>query len=387
MTTAIHSTATTNAVPTTTAVSKPATTTKTFHADAVLFDMDGTLTDSISAVEAAWGRVAQQLNMDKDYVIAATHGKRAIDNLRQLKPHLQELHNDDMDPHVQEFEESILFFADAYNSHGPGSRRNSFVSTPSRSDSFSSSSDSTPPLTPGSSAPSSRSSSIVASQTRRPSFGTRLGSMLRMTMAEVPEARVVEPHEFAMEDESAIVEDDVQIGGKGKEMFHDITYPSTFHPWQIDACAVDRSVKILPGVKKMIDSIPVGRYAVATSGAKTYAHGCMTRVGITPPSVTITADDKRLKAGKPAPDPFLLAADCLGFDAKRCVVFEDSPSGIRAGVASGATVIAVCTSHPREKVEGNGAHFVVEDMSRVRCIYEEKDGQGRLRFEVDVDEE
>ena len=34
----------------------------------------------------------------------------------------------------------------------------------------------------------------------------------------------------------------------------------------------------------------------------------MTRVGITPPKVTITADDKRLKAGKPAPDPFVLAA-------------------------------------------------------------------------------
>ncbi|KAK1219690.1 hypothetical protein PQX77_017585 [Marasmius sp. AFHP31] len=56
--------------------------------------MDGRLTDSIPAVGAAWDRVAQELNMDKDYVIA--HGKRAIDNLRQLKPHLQELHNDDM---------------------------------------------------------------------------------------------------------------------------------------------------------------------------------------------------------------------------------------------------------------------------------------------------
>ena len=42
------------------------------------------------------------------------------------------------------------------------------------------------------------------------------------------------------------------------------------HAWQIEASAVDRSVRILPGVKKMISSIPEGRYAVATSGAKTY---------------------------------------------------------------------------------------------------------------------
>ena len=108
------------------------------------------------------------------------------------------------------------------------------------------------------------------------------------------------------------------------------------------------------------------------------AYGCMNRVGITPPPVTITADDKRLKAGKPAPDPFLLAAKELGYDAARCVVFEDSPSGIRAGVASGATVIAVCTSHERSKIENCGAHYIVDTMEQVRIVVEE----GGLKFVV-----
>jgi len=40
--------------------------------------------------------------------------------------------------------------------------------------------------------------------------------------------------------------------------------------WQLEATSVDRSVQILPGVKRMMASIPEGRYAVATSGAKTY---------------------------------------------------------------------------------------------------------------------
>ena len=70
----------------------------------------------------------------------------------------------------------------------------------------------------------------------------------------------------------------------------------------------DRSVKILPGVRRMIDSIPEGRYAVATSGATTYCYGALSRVGITPPKVTITADDPRLKRGKPFPDRKL---DCF----------------------------------------------------------------------------
>lgn len=108
----------------------------------------------------------------------------------------------------------------------------------------------------------------------------------------------------------------------------------------------------------------------------------MTRVGITPPPVTITADDKRLKAGKPAPDPFLLAAKCLGFDAKRCLVFEDSPSGIRAGVASGATVVAVCTSHERSKIENCGAHFIVETMDFVKCETVGEGASMQLKFTI-----
>jgi beta-phosphoglucomutase-like phosphatase (HAD superfamily) len=106
----------------------------------------------------------------------------------------------------------------------------------------------------------------------------------------------------------------------------------------------------------------------------------MTRVGITPPKVTITADDKRLKRGKPFPDPFLLAAKELGYNAGHCVIFEDSPSGIRAAVASGATVIAVCTSHEKEKIEHCGAHYLVENMEKVHC---EVVGD-KLKFTVDA---
>jgi beta-phosphoglucomutase-like phosphatase (HAD superfamily) len=77
------------------------------------------------------------------------------------------------------------------------------------------------------------------------------------------------------------------------------------------------------------------------------------------------------RAGKHAPDPFLLAAECLGYDAKLCAVFEDSPSGIRTGVASGAMVVTVCTSHKREKIKGCGAHYLVENMEEVQCAVED----------------
>ncbi|KZT18596.1 HAD-like protein [Neolentinus lepideus HHB14362 ss-1] len=340
-----------------------------FYVDAVLFDMDGTLTDSIAAVEAAWGKVAKDIGQDPKHVIAATHGKRAVDNLSEFKPDIK---SHEMEDEVRKFEESILYFADAYNLHGPGSQPATpdswtpMVSTPLSSGAA------TPELsrTPGSSAPPSRSGSFSPSQQlRRHSFGTRLNNMLRMTVVPESEGAVFE---------DPIMEEDQQdvVAADSKQAKH------MLQAWQLEAASVNRSVKILPGVKKMIESLPAGRYAVATSGAKTYAYGCMTRVGITPPPVTITADDKRLKAGKPAPDPFLLAAECLGFDAKNCLVFEDSPSGIRAGVASGATVIAVCTSHERKKIENCGAHYIVENMERVSCT-RVGEGEGmKLKFTV-----
>ncbi|KII86822.1 hypothetical protein PLICRDRAFT_43489 [Plicaturopsis crispa FD-325 SS-3] len=342
---------------------------QTIYADAVLFDMDGTLTDSIAAVEAAWGKVAKDIGQDPQHVIEATHGKRAVDNLSQFKPHIKA---HEMEDEVQKFEETILYFADAYNLHGPGSLANSPVAseavTPASTSGFA-----TPALTPGSSAPSSRTSSIVASQSRRPSFGARLTSML--SMSALPENNVVHEQQFEDPVMEEYHEDVVsQLG----ETLEEKQKRHRLEAWQVEATSVNRSVRILPGVKRMMDSIPQGKYAVATSGAKTYAHGCMTRVGITPPPVTITADDKRLKAGKPAPDPFLLAAECLGYDAKKCIVFEDSPSGIRAGVASGATVIAVCTSHERSKIENCGAHYIVENMEKIRCDVE----GDRLKFTI-----
>ncbi|KAI0755116.1 HAD-like protein [Daedaleopsis nitida] len=336
----------------------------TFYADAVLFDMDGTLTDSIAAVEAAWGKVAQDIGQDPAYVIAATHGKRAVDNLAQFKPQIK---SHEMDAEVQAFEESILFFADAFAKHGPGSATNSPVSSAAA----------TPALTPSNSTPGSRTSSRASSfvgsiaqlapSFRRPSFLHRVSSLLAMAPA-IPEADAATFEDPIMEEQEGVSTDWRMTLEKQHQLL----------AWQVEAAAVDRSVRILPGVKRLMDSIPKGRYAVATSGAKTYAYGCMTRVGITPPEVTITADDKRLKAGKPAPDPFLLAASELGFDAGRCVVFEDSPSGIRAGVASGATVIAVCTSHERAKIADCGAHFIVDTLEQVRVVPE----GNRLRFVV-----
>jgi beta-phosphoglucomutase len=47
---------------------------------------------------------------------------------------------------------------------------------------------------------------------------------------------------------------------------------------------------------------------------------------------------------KPAPDIFLKAAKLIGADPKRCLVVEDAISGVAAGKAAGARVLALTTS-------------------------------------------
>lgn len=55
--------------------------------------------------------------------------------------------------------------------------------------------------------------------------------------------------------------------------------------------------------------------------------------------VVLSSDE--VAHGKPAPDVYLEAAKRLGVDPNRCVVVEDSGSGILAGKAAGAAVIAI----------------------------------------------
>lgn len=53
---------------------------------------------------------------------------------------------------------------------------------------------------------------------------------------------------------------------------------------------------------------------------------------------------------KPHPEPYLKGAKAIGIPIEKCVVIEDSVNGIRAGKASGAKVIGITTTFPREVI-------------------------------------
>lgn len=54
---------------------------------------------------------------------------------------------------------------------------------------------------------------------------------------------------------------------------------------------------------------------------------------------------------KPSPECFLLGARLLGVDIANCYIFEDSINGIEAAHASGAKVIGLSTTNPKEVLQ------------------------------------
>jgi sugar-phosphatase len=103
-------------------------------------------------------------------------------------------------------------------------------------------------------------------------------------------------------------------------------------------------LRIVPGAATLFDSLSNRQRAVVTSGGRALAQFRLTQVGLPTPTVFVTAED--VQTGKPSPDGYLLAAGRLGLDASACVVIEDTPAGIAAGKAAGATVLAVSSTFP-----------------------------------------
>lgn len=74
----------------------------------------------------------------------------------------------------------------------------------------------------------------------------------------------------------------------------------------------------------------------------------------------LTAND--FTRSKPDPECFLLGMKIFGTDPGNTFVFEDSFHGLQAGMSSGATVIGLATTNPRQAIEDK-AHRIIDDFS------------------------
>jgi mannitol-1-/sugar-/sorbitol-6-phosphatase len=105
------------------------------------------------------------------------------------------------------------------------------------------------------------------------------------------------------------------------------------------------------GALRLLETLPVGSWAVATSGSRAVATDRLQRAGLPIPGVLICAED--VLRGKPSPDVYLLAAAGLGVVPSQCLVFEDAPAGIEAARAAGMGVVALTTTHRAEELRAD----------------------------------
>jgi mannitol-1-/sugar-/sorbitol-6-phosphatase len=108
-------------------------------------------------------------------------------------------------------------------------------------------------------------------------------------------------------------------------------------------------VVAIPGAIELMRQVPDPIRAIATSAPGVMARRWLDHIGCPQPAVLVTVED--VPRGKPAPDPYLRAAELLGIAPGHCLVIEDSPVGITAAKAAGAQVLAVLTTHQPEELE------------------------------------
>lgn len=142
----------------------------------------------------------------------------------------------------------------------------------------------------------------------------------------------------------------------------------------------DDGVPPLPGAAEMLDAFDTLGLAsaVASNGPHEKMRLTLGRIGVTPEHGQGWFDrfeGRRFSAydidrWKPDPGLFLHAAETLRAEPARCVVVEDSPTGVRAGVAAGMRVVAFADLTPETELREAGATVVCPSLAAVREVIE-----------------
>ena len=124
-----------------------------------------------------------------------------------------------------------------------------------------------------------------------------------------------------------------------------------------------------PGIIELLDTLATHgiRRAVATSTRRPLALRKLETAGLLPYFEHV-ATSSDVAHAKPAPDIYLLAARKLGVEPAQCLALEDSPTGVRAALAAGMTVIQIPDLlEPDETVRALG-HAIAGSLHEVRGL-------------------
>ncbi|MBS0610994.1 MAG: HAD family phosphatase [Proteobacteria bacterium] len=115
-----------------------------------------------------------------------------------------------------------------------------------------------------------------------------------------------------------------------------------------------------------------GRIACASGADRQKVEMQLAQVGLAPLFAGRIFSGHEMPATKPAPDVYLAAAAAVGVPPARCLVVEDTVTGVLAGVAAGATVVGFSPSPmghgSPEALRAAGATWVMTDMAELQAL-------------------
>jgi HAD superfamily hydrolase (TIGR01509 family) len=105
---------------------------------------------------------------------------------------------------------------------------------------------------------------------------------------------------------------------------------------------------LMPGALDLVDGVRALGLptALVSSSYRVLVDAALDWLGRDRFEVTLAGDE--VTHGKPAPEPYLRACAMLGVTPAEVVILEDARSGVEAGEAAGATVVAVPWAAPIE---------------------------------------
>ncbi|MDT0380741.1 HAD family hydrolase [Streptomyces sp. DSM 42041] len=135
--------------------------------------------------------------------------------------------------------------------------------------------------------------------------------------------------------------------------FEEVLHERTFAAFRRELLPVDGIDGVLD--KLEAEGVP---YCVASSGTHERIRVSLTKAGLYErfgEGLIFSAQD--VARGKPDPDLFLHAAGTMGVPPGRCAVVEDSPLGLRAGVAAGMDVYGYAAMTPPDRLAAARERF------------------------------
>jgi HAD superfamily hydrolase (TIGR01509 family) len=111
--------------------------------------------------------------------------------------------------------------------------------------------------------------------------------------------------------------------------------------------AFERELKAIEGVTELLDSLEVP-YCVASNSSPDRMHVALRSARLLSKFEGRMFSATEVANPKPAPDLFLHAARTMKAEPPDCVVIEDTPTGVRAGVAAGMKVFGYAAGVPSQ---------------------------------------